>query len=66
MDSACGHISFEPRLHALQNRTAVSVFPETEYFEKHCLLKCAENVRHKDYIVGIKWRVSTPFALVHF
>ena len=62
MDSARGDVSLEPGLHALQDRTAVRVFPETEYFEEHCLLKCAEHVCHKDYIVGIKWTVSTDLC----
>jgi hypothetical protein len=62
MDGAGGHISLEPRLHAFQDGAAVSVFPETEYFEEHRLLKCAENVCHKGYIVGIKWTVSTDLC----
>ena len=41
MDGAGGHVSLEPRLHAFQDGAAVSVFPETEYFEEHRLLSDA-------------------------
>jgi hypothetical protein len=59
MHSTRGHISLKPRLHPLQNRTTVGVFIETQYLEKHCLLKRSEHVCHNGYIVGIKLALST-------
>jgi hypothetical protein len=64
MHSPRGHISRKPRLHALQNRTTIRVFIETQYLEKHCLLKRSEHVCHNDYIVVIDSVWSTVlFAL---
>jgi hypothetical protein len=59
MHSTRGHISLKPRLHPLQNRTTIGVIIETEYLEKHCLLKRSEHFCHNSYIVGIKPALST-------
>lgn len=64
MHSTCGHISVKPRLHPLQNRTTISVFIETQYLEKHCLLKRSEHVCHNGYIVGTTLALSTLLVAV--
>lgn len=64
MHSTRGHISLKPRLHPLQNRTTIGVFIETQYLEKHCLLKRSEHVCHNGYIVGIKPALSTLLFVV--
>jgi hypothetical protein len=65
MHSPRGHIALQPRLHPLQDRTTIGVFIETQYLEKHCLLKCSEHVCHNGYIVGFNTTLSTlPFANV--
>jgi hypothetical protein len=59
MHGASGHISLKPRLHPLKNRTTIGISIQTQYFEKHCLLKRPEHVCHNNYIVGIKPILST-------
>jgi hypothetical protein len=59
MHGTGSHISLKPRLHSLQNRTTIGVFIETEYLEKHSLLKRSEHVCHNGYIVGINPVLST-------
>jgi hypothetical protein len=59
MHSTRGHVSLKPRLHRFQDRTTIGVFIETQYLEKHRLLKRSEHVCHDGYIVGIKPALST-------
>ena len=46
MNGASRDVAFEPRLHLLQNRTTICVFPESDDREQDCLFKCTEVIGH--------------------